>query len=539
VSRRRLVVLGNVVVLAAAALAAAALGSGSRHASTALTAPPAATGASAVSPSAATAGPSATVAAGSGSGSGSAPHAAARPPAALPWRRCEGGSYECLSLPVPLDRAHPQAGTIRLALIRLPAANRASRIGTLVINPGGPGASGYDWVRDSAPSVMSAALRSHFDLLGFDPRGVGRSAAVDCESDAKLDELFHADPVPRTSRGRATYARESLALTRGCQQRSGRVLAHVGTAEAAADIESIRVALGEAKISYFGFSYGTYLGAQWLQQFPSTVRAAVLDGALDPSLDLVGFVAGQAKAFDAALVRFFDWCDRDASCAYHSGSPAAGRFDLLARAVAQRPLPAGGGRTLGTGELQYGVGYGMYSRYLWPRLAQSLQDATAGRGRGLLDMSDSYLSRGPDGSYDSSFESNLAVNCVDHAGPRNEQGWYDAARRAARTAPRLGFAIVYTSLACATWPVPARPAVRIDGAGAPPVVVVGGRHDPATPYSWAVALHKDLLRSRLITRDRDASGDGHTSYGGISPCTVRYVDAYLLKGALPPAGARC
>jgi hypothetical protein len=181
----------------------------------------------------------------------------------------------------------------------------------------------------------------------------------------------------------------------------------------------------------------------------------------------------------------------------------------------------------------------MYARYLWPQLGEALAAAADGDGGPLLGMSDEYLDRSTRGTYDNSFEANTAINCLDHSGPRTEQGWYDDAQRAAAVAPRLGFAIVYTTQVCATWPVKARPARVPHGKGNPPAVVIGGIHDPATPYAWSVALHKDLKGSRLITRARDGAGDGHTSYGPASPCVTRLVDAYLLRKALPPVGATC
>jgi len=455
----------------------------------------------------------------------------ASPP--LSWTSCEGG-LQCAQLTVPLDYAAPAGRTLRLALIRTHATG--ARLGSLVVNPGGPGGSGYDFVRDSS-GVFSDTVRARFDIVGFDPRGVGKSSGIDCTTDGQLDAFLHDDPVPDTQAARDAYTRDSRTFAANCGKGAqAALLPHVGTVEAARDLDVLRAALGEAKLTYFGYSYGTYLGATYAQLFPTRVRAAVLDGPLDPGLDLVAFVQGQAMSFDLELDRWFAWCTAANGCglAGSGGRTVQQRFDAVEAGVRATPLVVGR-RSVGAGEFSYGVAYAMYSRSLWPQLATAMVAAEAGDGAALLGLSDSYTERDSAGHYPDTTDANYAVNCLDHRGPRTEQAWADAAKAVEGAAPRLGAAIVYNTLPCAYWPVPARPALSITAAGAPPILVIGTTHDPATPYAWAKALAGDLASGVLLTRD----GDGHTAYGPGAPCVVAAADRYLVSLAAPAAGTRC
>ncbi|HVU73779.1 MAG TPA: alpha/beta hydrolase [Mycobacteriales bacterium] len=438
------------------------------------------------------------------------------------WNDC-GGGYRCATLRVPVDYEKPMGRTIPLSLIELPSTDPAHRIGTLVVDPGGPGDSGVGFLR-AAGAVYSNVLRRRFDIVAFDPRGVAASAGIRCATDAQLDRLFHDDQSPTSAKGRQRYLADVQAEVKGCTRSAAQkaLLAHVGTVEAATDIDTIRRALGQKTLTYFGFSYGTYLGATWVDLFPRTVRGAVLDAALDPGLDLAGMAIGQAKGFEGALDRFFAYCGCTAT------------YDALAKQVVARPIPGGGGRTVAAGELFYAVTATVYARARWAVLAQALRDARNGDGAGLLALSDSYTRRNGAGHYDDSFDAFNAVTCLDHAAPRGEPAWFAVAQRARKVAPRIGAGVVYSGLQCAVWPVPARPARIPHGRGAPPVLVVGTTHDPATPYAWAQAMARDLDGARLLTRD----GDGHTAYGR-SGCVRAAVDAYLVSRTLPAKGTRC
>jgi pimeloyl-ACP methyl ester carboxylesterase len=456
-------------------------------------------------------------------------------PVALAWQPCEDG-FECAVLPVPLDRAQPAQGTVDLAVTRRSAGDPAQRIGSLVVNPGGPGSSAVDYLQRAWSSVPER-VRARFDLVAFDPRGVGRSAQVDCVSTAEMDALVALDPDPDDPGELAALEDGSRRFAQGCQERSGRVLPHVSTEQAARDLDLLRASLGDAGLTYLGYSYGTSLGAEFLRLFPTRARAMVLDGALDPSLSWDELLGGQAVGFDAALQAFLDDCERT-RCAYRRAveGDLGAAFDALAARVDGAPLPADGERRLGPGEFSLGVGAGLYSRSTgWPAIAEGLVAAERGDGGPLLALSDLYLDRTQDG-YAGTSEANLAVNCTDRPWPRDSAPYLALAERVRATAPRFGPAIALSGLSCAVWPVDAvrEPApVRADGA--PPVVVIGTTRDPATPYAWSQALAGQLDSAVLLS----VEGDGHTAYrAGAPQCLLDPVAAYLLTGQ-PPAPLTC
>jgi pimeloyl-ACP methyl ester carboxylesterase len=462
--------------------------------------------------------------------------ASARPaPGALAWKGCDG-SFECASFAVPLSYASSAGGTLDLAVVRKKATGPGARIGSLVVNPGGPGESAVGYL-ERAYAGLPGAVRARFDLVAFDPRGVGRSAPVRCGTTAQLDAYFHLDPQPDTPAELTAYVAADRALAQGCAARSARVLPHVSTADAAEDMDRLRAALGDARLTYLGYSYGTAIGAAYLEAHPRSVRAMVLDGAIDPALTWDGLLAGQSTGFDRAFEAFLADCERT-SCAFRRAATGdlGAAFDALAQRVDRAELPGEGRRTVGPGELTLGVGAGLYNRqYGWPAIASALAAAQGGDGRALLSLSDSYLERRADG-YENVQEANLAVNCIDRPWPRGTAPYTALADKVRATAPRFGPAIVLSGLACATWTVPSagRPhAVRAEGA--PPVVVIGTTRDPATPYVWAQALAGQLASGVLLTHE----GDGHTVYrAGAPACILGPVDRYLLT-TQAPAAARC
>ncbi len=459
------------------------------------------------------------------------PSPAPAPAAPLRWTPCEQG-FDCAVLPVPLDEADPSRGTVDLALTRRPAEDPDRRTGSLLVNPGGPGASAVEFLQ-AAWEGVPPAVRARFDLVAFDPRGVGRSAPVRCGSTAELDRWFALDPVPDDAAELDALEAGGERLVAGCAQRAGGLLEHLSTAQAAADLERVRAAVGDDRLTYLGWSYGTAIGAAYLDRFPTRVRAMVLDGALDPALTWDALLAGQARGFERAFSAFLADCAR-VRCAYRRqvAGDLGAAFDRLAARVDRAPLRGSGDRRLGPGELALGVGAALYSSASWPTLASALAAAERGDGGPLLALSDSYLSRGPEG-YANTNEANLAVNCVDRPWPRERAPYVALAERVAADAPRFGPAIVLSGLACASWPVPPQGApARVAGEGAPPVVVVGTTGDPATPYAWSVALAGQLRSGVLLT----VQGQGHTAYRtGASPCLVDAVDAYLVEGRAPAA----
>jgi len=437
-----------------------------------------------------------------------APTEAEPTPVPLAWAPC-GDGFECTALPAPLDRGDPSAGTVDLAVTRRPAPDAATRIGSLVVNPGGPGSSAVDYLQQAWQQVPEP-VRARFDLVAFDPRGVGGSAPVRCVTTEELDALVALDPDPDDDAELQALQDGGRRLADGCAARSGDVLPHVSTEEAARDLDLLRASLGDEGLTYLGYSYGTAIGAEHLRLFPTRVRAMVLDGALDPALSWDELLSGQAAGFDVALAAFLDDCERT-RCAFRRvvDGDLTAAFDVLAARVDAQPLPGDGERTVGPGEFSLGVGAGLYSRTSgWPAVAEGLALAEQGDGSVLLQLSDAYLDRTDDG-YANTTEANLAVNCIDRPWPRETGPYLELAEQVRRTSPRFGPAIALSGLSCATWPVPpVREPQPVQAGGAPPVVVIGTTRDPATPYAWSQALADQLSSAVLLTVD----GDGHTAY---------------------------
>ena len=472
---------------------------------------------SATPPAAPTAPPSATPPAGSAA-------------VALAWHSCESG-FSCATMTVPLDRAHPESGTVDIAVTRRAAPDAATRLGSLLVNPGGPGASAIGFLQSSWRDLPDA-VRSRFDLVAFDPRGVGRSAPVTCLSTAELDAYFALDPSPDTPAELQALEAGGQRFSAGCQAQSRRLLPHVSTEDAARDMDVLRASLGDAGLTYLGYSYGTSIGAEYLRLFPTRVRAMVLDGAIDPALTWDQELEGQSKGFDVALQAFLTDCQAT-TCAFRRAvkGDLGAAFDALAARVDRSPLTGKGARTVGPGEFTLGVGATLYDRTDgWPVLAEALRRAEGGDGQLLLALSDSYLERGPNG-YSNESEANAAVNCIDRPWPRDPAPYLALAERVKATAPRFGPEIALSGLGCASWPVPPVSTPKpVRAEGAPPVVVIGTTRDPATPYAWAQALAHELASGVLFTHE----GDGHTAYRTSAPACLRDpVDAYLLTAEAP------
>jgi pimeloyl-ACP methyl ester carboxylesterase len=452
----------------------------------------------------------------------------------LRWTGC-GEGFECAKLAVPLDYATPVGDDIELSVIRLKARGR-DRIGSVVLNPGGPGGSGVEFARQ-AQALLPGEILDRFDVVSFDPRGVASSSPVDCFDDAQMDRLVHADPTPDSPAERRELFDVSKQFANACQERSARLLPHVGTLDAAKDMDVLRAALGDKKLTYVGFSYGTLLGARYAEQFPTHIRALVLDGALDPTLTNREISLAQAVGFEKALESFLADCERQ-GCAFASHGGAEKAFDELMRRVEAHPLDGDAGRELGPSEALFGVAAALYSpEFGWPVLRGALESAySAGDGLGLMSLFDNLVERDHDGHFSNSIEAQSAVNCLDGEYAKDESAYDADAKAFAKKAPRFGEAIAYGPVVCAYWPVP--PVTKpgpVHANGAPPIVVVGTTRDPATPYAWSVALAKQLPGT-LVTYD----GDGHTAYGyHRNACVERVVDAYLISLAVPKAGTRC
>jgi pimeloyl-ACP methyl ester carboxylesterase len=514
-------------VLSALALALVACGGSSDAPRAQGSAPPSAAASTPVVPSAAA----------SPSTASTAASPAPVQPTALTWKSCKEG-FDCSTLAVPLDYANPAGGDVSLRLIRIKATNPSRRIGSMLVNPGGPGVSAVDFLRGFAKGSTPEVLRRQFDLVAFDPRGTTGSAPVHCLGTAQLDRFFSVDQDPDDAREVKALDDQSKVLAQGCQARSGRILAHLSTADAARDMDSVRVALREPKLTYLGYSYGTALGAAYLDQFPTKVRAMVLDGALDPTLTWDQVVLGQAKGFDGALRSFLSWCDRNPSkCEFRSAvqGDLGAAYDKIRARVEQSPLPGIGKRSVGPAELYFGAGQSLYSTSYWESLGTGLAEMVGGQASVMLQLSDLYLDRSENG-YTNTIEANYAVNCVDRPFPKDNAAYQQLADRLAKDAPRFGPGVAWGSQACARWPVPPTGKPHpVSGAGSPPIIVIGTTRDPATPYVWAQALAQQLEKGVLITFD----GDGHTAFRrGAPACVVTPVNTYLLTGKAP-ADTRC
>ncbi|HXQ96322.1 MAG TPA: alpha/beta hydrolase [Candidatus Acidoferrales bacterium] len=456
----------------------------------------------------------------------------------IAWTGC-GAPFECGTVRVPIDYSHPSSGSIDLALIRLPATGPGPWLGDLLTDPGGPGDSGVAFVRDAGQAVFSARLRAQFDVIGFDPRGVGASDPIECVDGATMDRLIALDPNPDTPAQRQAIIDGARTFDAGCEAHSGALLPFMSTLEAARDMDRIRAALGDPTLTYLGFSYGTFLGSTYANLYPTRVRAFVLDGAVDPTLSFTDSLAAQAESFEGALSRFLAACARSPNCAFFNGGQPQVAFATLMASIDQVPLPAirsGDPRPVGPGETLTAVAAALYDESSWPILADGLAAAQGGDGSILLALADGYDQRSPDGTFTNIAAANTAVTCADSVVPTSVATYERLAQALEARAPWFGASEAYSGLQCAFWPFhPSHGPVLPRAQGAPPIVVIGTTGDPATPYAWAVKLAADLASGVLLTR----TGEGHTAYGGKSACIDAAVDAYLISLSVPSTGTVC
>ena len=480
--------------------------------------------------------PSGPAAASSPSGPSAAPASPTLRPTPGParWSDC-GGGFQCSTVVVPRDHSGQEPGSVNIALIRRPATNRDERIGSLVVNPGGPGASGVEFVREGA-ETFPADLLERFDLVGFDPRGVNASTGIRCIDN--LDPRANLDRSPDDDAELAALHADAEDYARQCAGRNEDMLPYLSTDDVVADLELIRGSLGDEKLTYAGFSYGTLIGALYADRYPDRVRAMVLDGALDPTHDLEDVRAGQAVAFEAALGRFLADCAGRPRCVFSHGANTVAAFDALMASIDASPLPtrrAGDRRRVGPGLAEFAVLAALYSRAYWPALEAGLALAERGDGSLLLVLADPFRGRKPNGSYSNQVDAYTAVNCLDYPA-RTDLGSYTAlADRLAPDAPHFARLVAYNDLACAYWPTPpTRAPAPVRAEGAPPIVVVGTTGDTATPYEWAVSV-ADQLESGVLVRNE---GEGHTGFLA-SVCVFRLVEDYLVTAEPPDDGTVC
>ncbi|MFD3521791.1 alpha/beta hydrolase [Streptomyces sp. NPDC058653] len=456
------------------------------------------------------------------------------------WRGCGVPDFQCASLRVPLDYDRPNGTEIKLAIARKKATGPGKRLGSLQVNPGGPGGSAIDYLQGYAGIGYPAPVRARYDMVAMDPRGVARSAPVECLTGKQMDTYTQVDQTPDdlAERGLLSGSFKKLAAT--CEKRSAELLPHVSTKDAARDMDIFRAVLRDERLTYVGASYGTFLGATYAELFPRRVGRLVLDGAMDPSLPAEKLNRDQTEGFETAFEAFAADCAKQPDCPLGTGSPesAGRRLTAFFKSLDTRPIPTGEPRKLGEALATTGVINAMYDESAWPGLRESLSSAMDDDdGSGLLALADSYYEREGDGSYTNLIFANAAVNCVDLPPAFTKPEEVDAAVPAFKKAsPVFGTSLAWASLNCAYWPAKATGTPhRIEAKGAPPILVVGTTRDPATPYKWAKSLAEQLSSGVLLTYD----GDGHTAYGRGSDCVDTAINTYLLEGTPPKNGKKC
>ena len=452
------------------------------------------------------------------------------------WEECRG-TFVCASVTVPLDYAEPAGETIDLALLKAPASDPDARVGSLLVNPGGPGSPGTDYAAQSDLVFRDPLLRS-FDIVGFDPRGTGASSPVDCLTDEQLDDYIASDPGPDTAAERRTFAGLVEAMGEGCAERSGDLAAHVSTIEAARDMDVIRAVLGESTLTYFGASYGTKLGATYAELFPERVGRFVLDGAVDLSIPPRQLSLEQAEGFETALRAYVENCFETTDSCFLGEDVDAGlaRIAAFIDDVDERPLPTSGDRNLEVGNAFYGIVTPLYVSEYWFVLSAALKAGFDGDGTALLELSDLYTSRGTDGYDNNSAEAIYAINCLDDPYSVRADEVPAAIPEFEAASPTFGEVFAWGLVGCSGLPVESsEKPLTVRGEGAAPIVVVGTTRDPATPYRWAEALAEQLESGVLVSRD----GDGHTGYNSGNDCVDEAIEAYLIEETVPDDGLSC
>ncbi|MFI7297994.1 alpha/beta hydrolase [Streptomyces sp. NPDC050121] len=469
---------------------------------------------------------------------------AAAPPAALTgqkldWGRCKAtkdsaapdSDWQCATLKVPLDWSKPDGNTIGLALVRAKSrAGGGDRTGSLLFNFGGPGGSGVS----TLPSYGSAfsSLRDHYDLVSWDPRGVGASEGVRCRSDKDIQTAESLDSTPDTPAEEQAYFQDATDFGKGCQKAAGELMAHVSTTDTARDMDLMRQVLGDARMHYFGISYGTELGGVYAHLFPKNVGRLILDAVVDPSADAVGHAQNQARGFQRALNDYLKSTGQD---------PAKGSKKIadLLDGIDAKPLPTSDGRKLTQTLAVTGIVLPLYSKSGWPSLTSALKAAEAGDGSELLTLADGYNERDTSGHYGTTTHSQRVISCLDDKQRPTAEETKKLLPEFERISPVFGDFLGWDTAGwCHDWPVAGQyDTPEVSAAGAAPILLVGNTGDPATPYEGARKMADELGQGVgvLLTW----KGEGHGAYGSGSSCVDSAVNAYLVKGTVPKDGTVC
>ncbi len=455
----------------------------------------------------------------------------------LTWIEC-GGPFLCTDLTVPVNYGKPGGERMQLSLVKYPATDKKKRLGSLFVNPGGPGASGVAYAY-AAEYIVSKKILSAYDVIGFDPRGVGGSSAERCLSNSETDRLIEANGPVVDGLSMSTLEESSKLLATRCMEKLGERLKFLGSVDVVRDMDLMRQVLGEKHLHFLGKSYGTYLGLVYTSMFPKNVGRFVLDGIVDPNLSANEINKAQALGFEIALDAFLTDCVDKQDC-FVKGTldQARAAVTKLQDSVAKEALPGKDNRLATESILVLAMVASLYdSETGWPALNKALKDVYKGNGARLFDLVNDYVVRDGKGRYPSN-ENEVAyiVNCLDRTDDASPEHLASDAERFESFAPHFGPYIAWSTLPCHYWPYePVRPPVPLNGKGAPDFVVIGTTRDPATPYSWATEVTAKFPSAYLITAD----GDGHTGHGRGSSCVDSVVDTFFLTGELPTRPLRC
>ena len=460
----------------------------------------------------------------------------------LDWTSCYD-YFDCAELRVPIDYEDLSVGTFRISVLRAAAKDQDNRLGSIVVNPGGPGGSGVDYAYN-ADYIFSPDITDVYDIVGFDPRGVAMSEPISCFTPEEIDENMASDSKPDTEAEIAATLKDSEDFAKKCAENTD-YLEHFTTSETARDMDILRAALGETKLNYVGKSYGTYLGTLYADIFPNNVGRFVLDGAVDPNIPTKDQYLAQAIGFDGALKAFVKDCATQSNCPF-TGTSAQAQATIIAtlQAAATAPLPQeypadGDDRIITESIILVGMASSLYDDVDgWPKLRQAFTESAENYGDTFLQLADEYSGRNPDGTFMSNdFDSGAVIDCLDWQERRTIDQYKADAKEFAAKAPVFGPYIAFAGVHCRFLPQPStqRAPNTLTEIKTAPIIVIGTIRDPATPYSWSVGLAKIFTGSRLISLD----GDGHTGHGRGSACVDDAVDAYLLKGTLPASDLSC
>ncbi|MFE9608990.1 alpha/beta hydrolase [Streptomyces sp. NPDC006012] len=455
----------------------------------------------------------------------------------LDWGRCKAtadsaapdAEWRCATLKAPLDWGKPDGKTIGIALIRARATGD-DRVGSLLINFGGPGGSGVSSMPYFADTT--AKLRERYDLVSWDPRGVGASEGVRCRGDQDIQAAEAVDTTPDTPAEEKAYFKDAGDFAKSCARAAGTLLAHVSTTDTARDMNLMRLVLGDTRLHYFGMSYGTELGGVYAHLFPKNVGRMILDGVVDPTVDSVGQSENQARGFQRALDDYLKSLGED---------PRKGTqkiVELLDRLDA-KPLPTSSGRGLNQSLALTGIVLPLYSQTRWPELTDALKAAEQGDGSGLLSLADEYDERDSAGRYGTSSQSQRVISCLDDKRRPSPEDAKKVLPEFDRISPVFGKFLGWDTAGwCYDWPVAGQfDTPQVSAPGAAPILLVGNTGDPATPYEGTRRMADELGKG--VGVELTWKGEGHVAYGSGSDCVDATVDAYLLDGKVPKDGKVC